>query len=251
MDADDISYPHRFQAQYDYLEKNPDTVLLGCFCKITREKDDWSRQNSAYAEDYINRWYLSMYPPFIHSAVMFRKKAFLQSGKYQQTDYPSEDYGLWIRIKRYGKIETIKEVLAEYRLTASGICAKNYKEQINIRDRLSRINLEDIYKQDEIPEITAIRSTLKKYTLIPMEKLALGYLSCLTGCFLLTKGEITKAKSFFHLSLEFDKKRLDALLNFLLLLLNRSFLISLNYFAMTKKFIIKLHWFSGGRHNFF
>lgn len=40
MDADDISYPERFQKQFDYLERHPELGALGTFMKEIDEKGE-------------------------------------------------------------------------------------------------------------------------------------------------------------------------------------------------------------------
>ena len=52
QDADDISYPDRFKLQYEYMQKHPETVLLGTLTKFFIEgmpgKD---HPNDGFAED--------------------------------------------------------------------------------------------------------------------------------------------------------------------------------------------------------
>ncbi len=244
MDADDISLPKRLEEQYKFMKKNKDTVLLGCMCKIFKEGDPKNfGHNTAFEEDFMNRWFLSIIPAFMHSAVLIKKEALINCGKYKKDEYPAEDYGLWIRLKRFGKITTLMETLMSYRITSSGISAKNFKKQIKVRDRLNLVNLEDIYKNHEIPDVNKIKKTLAKYKLTHYQKQVFGKLTCLTGCFLISKKDYKKAKSFLIYSLELDKRRVDSFANLFLGLFRKAFLISIDHYPLSKKNLFKLHWF--------
>lgn len=243
MDADDISLTDRLKMQYDYLSKNPGTVLVGTFAELFHDNKILGN-NTAFAEDFLNRWFLSLHPPFIHSSVLMRKKALIDIGKYREEGHPAEDYDLWIRIKRLGKIENINKVLTRYRINQKGISALKYKRQLTVRDQLNLINLEDIYQHAEIPDVGKIQSALKKYKLNTHKKYVIGKICCLTGCFLIEKGEYNRALPFLKLSLTMDKKRiLDALPDMILGKFGKAFLISVDYSPFARKIGVKIRHF--------
>lgn len=97
MDADDISIATRLKEQVEYLERYPQFVLVGSFAKIINEKGRTVgefRYPTGYQE--IRRVILS-YNPFIHSSVMFRKKALEKIGRYDEDLFYSQDYDLFLR----------------------------------------------------------------------------------------------------------------------------------------------------------
>lgn len=247
MDADDFCYPERFAKQYEYLTKHPDTVMVSAFCKIFYEKNERAPRNTGFTADFMNRWFLSMNPPFIHSMAMFKKDAYQISGGYLKEEYPAEDYGLWVRIKRHGKIMNLPEILGEYRLKGSGVSGKNFKQQIHIRNVINIKNLDDIYAHNEIPEVKDILPELKLHGLTPRENSVIGQLAALTGCYLACKGQGKKARTYFKLALKLDKKRIcDALPNILLSFFRISYLVSLDVFLINKIFLLKIRWFLPG-----
>jgi len=252
MDADDIAYPDRLKIQYQYMQNHPETVVLGCFAKIIENRTvenspgsgkEKSRRNTAFEEDILNRWYLSVIPPFIHSAVMLRKEAFIRAGGYREDEHPAEDYGLWIRMKHEGKLGTAPALLQDYYLHPEGISARNYKKQIAKRDELNFKNLEDLYKNNEIPSAHEAVRLLKPYNLNRHQRRILAKLACLTGCFYIEKNSYSKAKEYFKLSLKMDPRRFDAALNLIFGKFKKAFLISIDKFPARFKFLFKIFWF--------
>ena len=130
MDADDIARPERLEKQMKYLQSHPETVLLGTRCKIFRDINKKVNLNDSFTEDFLNRWFLTINPPFTHSSVLMRKEALLKCHKYRSDFFPAEDYDLWTRIKRYGKVENLPDVLLDYRVIAGSISGKNFSNQI-------------------------------------------------------------------------------------------------------------------------
>lgn len=256
MDADDIAHLERFTIQYTYLQKHPKTALLGSFGELFRENKILGA-NTAFAEDFMNRWFLSLFPPFLHSSVIFRKNAFIKAGKYRKKYEPAEDYDLWIRIKRFGKIENIPQILTKMRITPESISGTNWRKQIIVRDQLGLMNLEDIYKHDEIPKVQKIQKTLSKVFLSnsaasgrnksgfnARKKYVIGKICCRTACFLIQKNEYQIALQFLKFALQLDKKRLlDALPNMILGKFGLAYLISVDYSPHIKKLTAKIHWF--------
>ena len=243
MDADDIAYPKRLKAQYEYMKNHPKTVLLGTYAKIIESKKNW-RRNTAFTEDILNRWYLSIIPPFIHSGVMFSKHAFDQAGGYREDEYPAEDYGLWVRMKHFGHLNSIPETLMDYHLNDRGISSKNFKKQIAKRDELNFKNLEDLYEKNEIPTASEALKLLTPYNLNRHQRQVLGKLACCTGCFYIKKNNYSKAKEYFRLCLKMDPRRFDAALNLILGKFGKAFLISIDKYPAQLKFLFKTFWFT-------
>jgi GT2 family glycosyltransferase len=110
MDADDVAHPERLARQHQVLLANTDVVLIGALC----EGID-ARGRSVRPRD---RWRLmrpSLYPPFPHGSVMFRKEAFEASGGYLEACDNWEDQEFFLRMTRRGRIVVLPETLHLYR----------------------------------------------------------------------------------------------------------------------------------------
>ena len=128
MDADDISMPHRFKQQFNFLEKNSDYAMVGSSAIIINE-----------LEQPINTWnvnidtnYLNMDllfgSPFIHPTILARKSIFLEFN-YDANFYPAEDLHLWFIILQKYKIANIAKPLLYYRIHDNKISILSRKAQ--------------------------------------------------------------------------------------------------------------------------
>lgn len=197
-----------------------------------------------FQEDFFNRWFLTINPPFKHPEVMMKKETVLKAGGYRPQFFPAEDYDLWIRLKRYGTISSLSETLMCIRRSSSSISATNYIKQLNVRDRLNRVNFEDIYKHGEIPSIDAIKQTLQHYHFKKFQKETIAKLACITGCFLVEKGEFERAVPFFQLAKSYSIKRIDAVYNLLFGKGGKAILIAVDCSISARKAQVKVHRFT-------
>ncbi len=116
MDMDDIALPKRLELQYKYMLKHPSVQVLGG--QITGWSNDMKhclfkkRLPLTYQE--LKTWSKSRCP-LNHPTVMFRKSTIIQYGCYP--DSPLQDYQLWIKLIRAGKvIENLRFVLVKMRV---------------------------------------------------------------------------------------------------------------------------------------
>lgn len=245
LDADDMISPECLKLQFDHMQKNPKTVLLGTVCRYYQPDGTQTETSTTFSEDFLNRWFLTYNCAFLQISLMFRKTVFDACSHYLESEYPAEDYGLWIRMKKHGHIENLKNILGVYRINPEGISRKNFHQQIEIRNRLNRKNFEDIYQAHEIPDLKKVDKALLDYKLSHNQKELLGKLACLTGCFLIEKGEIKRAIEYFLWSFNISKKRLDALANLILAHTKRAMYISIDVNVRKKQRTIKpqIHWY--------
>lgn len=118
MDADDIAHPTRFEKQVKYLDRHPDTVVVGAWIQCF---------------GYVRRPYVHRYPichdeikccllfesPFAHPAVMIRRAAMDNLDQPYSPDFSYvEDWELWTRLIRTGDSANIPTPLLRYRIHA-------------------------------------------------------------------------------------------------------------------------------------
>ena len=122
MDQDDISLPNRFQKQYDFLEDNSDTILIGGWANVIDQNGDKIR-NKKTPLDYTEiKFEILFHNPFIHSAIFFRKDVIKNIGGYSKDYEHAEDFELYSRlIKNNLKILNLPEFLIKFRIHDSSI----------------------------------------------------------------------------------------------------------------------------------
>jgi len=141
MDADDISLPHRLEAQYNFLEKNKQIGLIGGQV----EKIDSSNNSIGYKKsrpqdlDIIKFWIITK-NPLVHPTIFFRKEILKIIGPYNETFIYAQDFELYSRIIKKYKITNLPEVLIKFRYHNESITRTSLKRKIQLEYALSIIH---------------------------------------------------------------------------------------------------------------
>lgn len=94
MDDDDISLPHRFELQYDYMEQHPEVGVLGAQVEERDVNLSVKLSKRIVPLNHLQIVKFSKYrSPMNHPSVMFRCSLISGFGGYPEV-YP-EDYALW------------------------------------------------------------------------------------------------------------------------------------------------------------
>jgi glycosyltransferase involved in cell wall biosynthesis len=126
MDADDISYPERFDQQIAYLEAHPEVVVCGTTYKIVGN----DKRITLPEDDEAIKIGLLWGNCISHPSVLIRKKILDDYAiQYDTSKEPAEDYDLWIRLLSLGKLHNLQEVLLEYRVYSNQVSRKRAEEQ--------------------------------------------------------------------------------------------------------------------------
>jgi glycosyltransferase involved in cell wall biosynthesis len=122
MDADDVSSPDRFQKQYDYMEANPNTWVVGSSINIMNDEGYVVKKNE-YPESFEEILGTVFFKnPIVHSTAFFRREEILKIGGYNNDYKKSQDYELWLRIiKNKGVLANLPEALVNFRVHSSSI----------------------------------------------------------------------------------------------------------------------------------
>jgi glycosyltransferase involved in cell wall biosynthesis len=117
FDADDLCFPQRLARQVEFLDANPDYLLVGSDAEYISEDGEHLfnfRCAGHTHEEILDKLY--RFCPFIHSAVMYRKYAVLQAGGYSLLAHNFEDYLLWVRLVAVGRYHNLEEALIRVRI---------------------------------------------------------------------------------------------------------------------------------------
>lgn len=147
MDADDIALSNRFKLQIDFLEKNPEIVILGTqiayIDELNKERPIKASFLPVGSKDLCKISYLKC--PLYHPTVMFRKTPIMKIGAYKYGFY-GEDYELWLRCMHEGyNIANLEEILLKYRIHSSQLSNSSDRKNIYIHQMIGIFN--KIYKE--------------------------------------------------------------------------------------------------------
>jgi glycosyltransferase involved in cell wall biosynthesis len=122
FDADDICATQRLQTQYDFLMAHADYVIVGTDVDYIDMDDQFvfSYSASVYSNEAIQQQQFVICP-FIHSSVLYRKKAVIDAGGYNIHAHTFEDHLLWPKILSKGKGCNLPEKLLKVRLNPDSV----------------------------------------------------------------------------------------------------------------------------------
>jgi glycosyltransferase involved in cell wall biosynthesis len=122
MDADDISEPSRLVRQVQHMDDNPSCVLVGTGTLIIDADGQPLRKlEMPLQQDVISRELERCASPFVHGSVMFRKVAVSQCGYYDERVFTGQDWVLFTKMIRLGKMTNLPQILYRHRLTPEAI----------------------------------------------------------------------------------------------------------------------------------
>jgi glycosyltransferase involved in cell wall biosynthesis/SAM-dependent methyltransferase len=140
MDADDVSYPQRFEKQVKFLDENPDCTALGCWCNRIDSK---GQIHGAYdgrptkPED-IKRQLLAG-NCVAHATAMVRRASLAEASGYNEKYTYAQDHDLWLRLSEIGQIYNLGEYLVGLRFWPENITAKKSEQQ----DKCSELAIQE------------------------------------------------------------------------------------------------------------
>ncbi len=143
MDGDDIILSNKIVNQLNYFKKS-NSILTGTSGYLIdshgnkRAPIDLPKEHND-----ILKAMLKMSPSFIHPSVMYYKDAVLKVGGYDSNFKHAEDFDLFLRLSKIGKISNMSERLIYLRKHENNISLLNADEQIK-----NTIISKDIYKHN-------------------------------------------------------------------------------------------------------
>jgi glycosyltransferase involved in cell wall biosynthesis len=126
LDADDRCAPERLAQQVAYLDAHAETVMIGSALGIIDERGARIGVRRYPQGDAALRRAVTIYNPFGHSSLMYRRDVALAAGGYDPR-YVIEDWDLSLRLMRRGEVANLPGVLAEYRVRTDAVDARLIK----------------------------------------------------------------------------------------------------------------------------
>jgi len=160
IDSDDVMCPGRINEQRNFLISNPMCVCVGSNIEIFDASSVKKIKKYPYSYKKIMKQ-LNYQNAIAHPSVMFRRKAVLDVGCYRPLFEGSEDYDLWFRLSKIGRLNNVNFPFTKYRISSEQYSSKftAYRVELDSLVRLiNSVNIEQfpILNYDKVmsgPEI--------------------------------------------------------------------------------------------------
>lgn len=191
FDADDVCYAERLMVQFEFLENNPDYVLVGSASDYI-DKDghflfEW--QPGAYESDELQK-IIYAESPFDHPAIMYIKDVAVKLGGYPKGAVHFEDHLFWTHFFEYGKLKNLKQPLIKHRFNPESVTVDERWRGIAFQNiKYRSIKQGYVSKEDE----EQLKEILKKQDFKKFKDAA--YYSMIAKKYLWNQHQPTKARA--------------------------------------------------------
>lgn len=154
IDADDIWHKDKLMLQVNAIAENPELVLIGTNC-IVKTKKGSAKINYPCDNSSIQK-VLRTRNCFAHSSVLFRRIFSNATLNYDIKWHYSQDYELWLRLRKFGKFCNLSEYLVDRMLYSDAITIKNryFQKIFSYMARDSHFKLSKLEKILAFAELT-------------------------------------------------------------------------------------------------
>jgi len=149
MDADDISYPKRFETQLLFMEKNPDIGIVGSWTDLIDKDGVVTDTFRCPTNPFVIGWYLIFENYIMHLTILMRTNILKELHYYtQQTKSFPEDYDLWTRAIFITKIAFLPAPLTQHRLHSMSNTTNLLPEMAQFFNIIRNTMLQKLSEQD-------------------------------------------------------------------------------------------------------
>ncbi len=140
MDADDIAHPKRLEKQIEYLNSNPEVIVLGTQARVINQKGS-AIGKKIYPLDHENIYKnYAVVHPIIHPSCMVRRSLLPNKNKlYEMRFGVNDDYYTFFKLHNFGKFANLPDFLLDYRIHKGNSSLNNLKEKYKIISEIRSI----------------------------------------------------------------------------------------------------------------
>jgi hypothetical protein len=160
MDADDVAAPDRLAKQAKWLMADPACVVVGTSFILIDESGRPHTTWHCFVNDLTIRHALPAEGCIPHPTAMIRRSALTQAGGYRADYVAAEDYDLWRRLARVGRLQNLAEPLLLKRESDRQVSAVHANAQRQMADRIRN----EIWQDEQL-------SRYKRVSLLTLSRL--------------------------------------------------------------------------------
>jgi len=143
LDADDIALPLRLEKQVEFLSENPEFAMCGSYFQTIDSNGRLLKNVEFPANNRDAQSFLLLHNCFCHSAIMMRTNI-AKELKYDEKFQVCEDYDLWYRISRTGKILNLPVCTTLYRVHDNNMSTRKSEIMFIHVNKINKRILDDL-----------------------------------------------------------------------------------------------------------
>ena len=160
MDADDISLPHRFARQLEFLEKHQEIGIVGTWASTIDERGSVRGEWCLSPNSKMLRWNLFFRVCVIHPTVLMRREILEKLNFYRAEAIYADDWDLWLRASAITEFSNTPEILFKYRVSGKNISKRLRQECREAPNKLLVPFIGDFLKENaSIETVVGLRGT--------------------------------------------------------------------------------------------
>ncbi len=144
MDADDVSFPTRFEKQLNYLQTNKNTIAVGGQCVVIDEKDQIIGQKIFPLNNKKLRKMIFRAVPMQQPSIIINRNLLPENFQwYSPACSSAEELDVLFKLMKYGKIANLKDWTLFYRYRPTSLSHINPKRTFwfTLKSRLNGLKL--------------------------------------------------------------------------------------------------------------
>jgi glycosyltransferase involved in cell wall biosynthesis len=159
LDADDIALPGRIEKQVEFLSGNPEFSMCGSYFQTIDSNGRLLKNVEFPANNRDAQSFLLLHNCFCHSAIMMRTNI-AKELKYDEKFQVCEDYDLWYRISRTGKILNLPVYTTQYRVHENNMTTRKSEIMFIHVNKINKRILDDLGIEYSSSELDAHSNAL-------------------------------------------------------------------------------------------
>lgn len=165
MDADDVSYPERLEAQAAELDSDPSLELVGCYFNVIDDRSAVIESKELPLDSVYRLWRLQFHNNYAHGSVMLRRDAVARVGMYDESLACAQDFDLWCRLSRADNTKILPKVLYAHRIRSDGAqtSVRHYNAQLATAALISNRSLMACNPELEPEQCADVRALYWKF----------------------------------------------------------------------------------------
>ncbi len=160
-DADDTSYPERFEQQVDYMLAHPDVGLLGTSYEVISDSGQILEEVVLPTTHEALCERMEDGNIFCHGSVMFTASAVAKVGGYNPGFRVTQDYDLWLRLSEVSRIANLPALLYRFRFDGNSVSRTKRRLQLAYRQLALKLARQ---RRNGLPEDPVPADVLREFT---------------------------------------------------------------------------------------